>query len=339
MDDTHAIVCYRDNGNSGYGTAVCLTLNTGDNSIDVGTPAIFESGSSLYVSVTAMDSTKAIVCYQDNDNSSQGTAVCLTLDTSDDSIDVGTHVVFNAETTTYITVVGMDTTHAIVCYQEANQNKGACKCLTLSGTTISNGTETIFEDGISSYISATSMSSTKAIVCYRDGGDSNKGKSCCLSLSGTTVTAATPVVFESNQSSYISVSSLDSEYAIVCYRDNDSSNGCKACALSLSGTTITTGTSTTYRSTESGWSAVERLSDTQAIVCFYYATGTGNIGETCLITLDTSDDSIDITTPVEFESGYAKYNSVVHLADGDCIVCYQDGGNSNYGTATLITAS
>ena len=47
--------------------------------VTAGTAAVFESAYSNYISVCMMDSTHAIVCYQDHGNSNYGTACCLTL--------------------------------------------------------------------------------------------------------------------------------------------------------------------------------------------------------------------------------------------------------------------
>ena len=73
---------------------------------------------------------------------------------------------------------------------------------------------------------------SKAIFFYRDDGNSNYGTACVLSISGTTITAGTPVVFESASSAYFSVAMLDSSKAIVCYRDGGNSGYGTACVVS-----------------------------------------------------------------------------------------------------------
>ncbi|WP_230683134.1 hypothetical protein, partial [Streptococcus pneumoniae] len=73
-------------------------------------------------------------------------------------------------------------------------------------------------------------------------GNSGYGTACVLSISGTTVTAGTPVVFESAATYYTSVAMLDSSKAVVTYRDDGNSGYGTACVLSISGTTVTAGT-------------------------------------------------------------------------------------------------
>jgi urease beta subunit len=281
MDSTHAIVAYRDGGNSDYGTACCLTLS--GTTITAGTPVVFESAASIYISVCMMDSTHAIVGYRDGGNSSYGTACCLTL--SGTTITAETPVVFESAITAWLSVCMMDSTHAIVVYQDAgNSSYGTACCLTLSGTTITAGTPVVFESASSSYISVCMMDSTHAIVGYQDAGNSSYGTACCLTLSGTTITAGTPVVFESANSSFISVCMMDSTHAIVVYSDAGNSSYGTACCLTLSGTTITAGTTVVFESAYSTYISVCMMDSTHAIVG-YRDAGNSNYGTACCLTL------------------------------------------------------
>ena len=56
-----------------------LSGGGGGTTLSAGAAKVFESASTDYVSVTMMDSTHAIVAYQDYGNSSYGTACCLSL--------------------------------------------------------------------------------------------------------------------------------------------------------------------------------------------------------------------------------------------------------------------
>jgi isoaspartyl peptidase/L-asparaginase-like protein (Ntn-hydrolase superfamily) len=77
LTSTKAIVCYSDNGNSGYGTACILAESSG--TITAGTPEVFESAGTVYISAAMLTSTKAIVCYSDVGNSWHGTANTLVI--------------------------------------------------------------------------------------------------------------------------------------------------------------------------------------------------------------------------------------------------------------------
>ena len=89
----------------------------------------------------------------------------------------------------------------------------------------------VFESASTAYISVAALDSSKAVVTYGDNGNSSYGTACVLSISGTTVTAGAPVVFEAATSDYISVTALDSSKAVVTYRDNGNSSYGTACVL------------------------------------------------------------------------------------------------------------
>jgi hypothetical protein len=78
------------------------------------------------------------------------------------------------------------------------------------------------------------MTSATAIVAYLDIGNSNYGTSCPLSLSGTTITVGTPVVFASASTNYASACMMDSTHAIVAYTNSSNSDYGTACALTIS---------------------------------------------------------------------------------------------------------
>jgi len=115
LSDTKAIVTYRDDGNSSYGTACPLTLNP-DGTITAGAKVVFNAANTPYTSVTALSDTKAIVTYRDDGNSDRGTACPLTLNTNG-TITAGAEVVFNAANTDYISVTALSDTKAIAWHR------------------------------------------------------------------------------------------------------------------------------------------------------------------------------------------------------------------------------
>jgi hypothetical protein len=87
LSDTKAIVVYRDDGNSDYGTAVPLTLNP-DGTITAGSEEVFNAAATYYTSVTALSDTKAIVVYSDGGNSDYGTVHVLNFDTGQATLTI-----------------------------------------------------------------------------------------------------------------------------------------------------------------------------------------------------------------------------------------------------------
>ena len=75
------VIAYRDDGNSGYGTAIVGTVS--GTSISFGTAVVFESASSNYLSATFdSSSNKVVIAYTDNGNSNYGTSVVLQNETT-----------------------------------------------------------------------------------------------------------------------------------------------------------------------------------------------------------------------------------------------------------------
>ena len=148
------------------------------------------------------------------------------------------------------------------------------------------GAAAVFDTSDIDYTSVTSMDSTHAIVTYRDYGNVRYGTACCLTLTGTTITAGTPVVFESAYAADISVTSMDSTHAIVTYRDNGNSDYGTACCLTLATATITAGTPVVFESASTLYISVTSMYSTHAIVT-YRDNGSGiQDGTSCCLYLE-----------------------------------------------------
>ena len=92
-----------------------------------GTPQVFESSTTYYISVAMLTSTKAIVCYRDAVNSNFGTA-CI-LDVSGTTITHGTPQVFESSTTQEVSVAMLTSTKAIVCYRDVGNTSFGTACI------------------------------------------------------------------------------------------------------------------------------------------------------------------------------------------------------------------
>jgi hypothetical protein len=187
-----------------------------------GTPVVFESANSSYISAT-FDSNlnKVVIAYQDVGNSYYGTAIVGTV--SGTSISFGTPVVFESASSRYISATfDSNLNKVVIAYQDAgNSYYGTAIVGTVSGTSISFGTPVVFESAGSYYISATFDSNlNKVVIAYQDVGNSGFGTAIVGTVSGTSISFGTPVVFESADSSYISAT-FDSNLnkVVIAYSD------------------------------------------------------------------------------------------------------------------------
>ena len=228
------VIAYIDAGNSSYGTAIVGTVS--GTSISFGTAVVFESASSNYISAT-YDSTngKIVIAYKDQGNSSFGTAIVGTV--SGTSISFGTAVVFQSGNSNYNSAT-YDSTNNKVVIASANWDNsrfGTAIVGTVSGTAISFGTAVVFESAQSDYISATYDSTNgKVVIAYRDAGNSSYGTAIVGTVSGTSISFGTAVVFESASSSYISAT-YDSTNGkiVIAYKDQGNSSFGTAVVYSL----------------------------------------------------------------------------------------------------------
>jgi hypothetical protein len=191
------VIAYQDNGNSLFGTAVVGTVS--GTSISFGTPVVFESASTVYISIAYdANAQKVVIAYTDQGNSSYGTAVVGTV--SGTSISFGTPVVFESASTNY-TAIAYDANaqKVVIAYQDqGNSSHGTAIVGTVSGTSISFGTPVVFESANTEYPSiAYDANAQKVVIAYRDQGNSSFGTAVVGTVSGTSISFGTPVVFES----------------------------------------------------------------------------------------------------------------------------------------------
>ena len=247
------------------GNGVTVGLNSGGTvsaiaitsvSETVGTAAVFESAASRFFS-SAYDANaqKVVIAYQDIGNSSYGTAIVGTV--SGTSISFGTPRVFESATTKLgFSSVGYDANaqKVVIAYRDyGNSSKGTAIVGTVSGTSISFGSATVFETGSSDYFSVVhDANAQKMVIAYEDGGNSNHGTAIVGTVSGTSISFGSPVVFESDDSRWIAATyDSDSNKVVIAYEDSGNSSYGTAIVGTISGTSISFGTAVVFDSANS----------------------------------------------------------------------------------------
>jgi len=91
--------------------------------------------------------------------------------------------------------------------------------------TRSFGSAVVFESATSNYISTThDTTNNRVVIGYQDAGNSNYGTAIVGTVSGTSISFGTAVVFESAGSNYISTTyDSTNNRVVIAYRDNDNS--------------------------------------------------------------------------------------------------------------------
>ena len=257
---------------------------------------------------------------------------------------VGTPVVFNSGNTT-VTAAAFDSSNnkVVVAYTDnGNSEYGTAIVGTVSGTSISFGSEVVFKSQNASDITCTYVTSGKVVIAYRTpdtSGQANYGRAIVGTVSGTSISFGSQATFNSAVTAYIS-STYDSSSGkvVIAYRNDGS--GAKATAIvgTVSGTSISFGSAVEVNNSNSP--NVHSLFDStnNKVVIVYEDAGNSDYGTARVGTV--SGTSISFGSEVVFESATSQYmSSAFDSTNGKVVIVYNDGGNSNYGTAIVGTVS
>lgn len=217
LSDTQAIVCYSDDGNSSKGTACVLDVS--DTTITPGSPAIFADYAvgAMTVSVSALSSTQAIVCWG-------GTGKACVLDVSGATITPGSEATFDADGGTTCSIVALSSSQAIVAYKDAGDSgKGKACVLDVSGSTVTPGTPAVFytsaigERYLAKSISIAKSAPTKAIAGFLTAAGDYRTNAIVLDVTGSAITPATAVEVDDAVNWEVGVANLTGNTYIVVY--------------------------------------------------------------------------------------------------------------------------
>lgn len=242
------VVAYRDDADSGHGTARVGTVSGTD--ITFGAESEFHSSSTTtYISATALSLTKFAVVYKD-DGTGLGKANVGTVTGMD--ITFGTVAEFLSASGPFeISTAALGASKFVVVYRDgANSSHGTAKVGTVSGTDVTFGAEAEYRSSNGAFFnSAAGLSATKFVVTYRDFADSNHGTAKIGTVSGTDISFGAEAEFQGAGGVFdISVVALSSGIFVVAYRDNaDSNHGTVKIGL-VSGTDVTFGAETEFLS-------------------------------------------------------------------------------------------
>ena len=219
------VIVYRDGGNSDYGTAIVGTVS--GTSISFGSATVFESASTQYMAAAYdANAQKVVIAYQDYPNSSYGTAIVGTV--SGTSISFGSAAVFESAEVVYTSIAyDSNAQKVVIAYRdEGNSGYGTAIVGTVSGTSISFGTAAVFESATSSYVSAVyDAGAQKIVIAYSDIGNSNYGTAVVGTVSGTSISFGTPLVFESATVQYLGIGyDANAQRVVIAYLDSGNSS-------------------------------------------------------------------------------------------------------------------
>ena len=255
-------------------------------SISYGTAVTFDASTVAYVrAVYDASSTKVVIAYQ-NTTTNYGWAIVGTV--SGTSISFGTAVNFNAANSFYVSAAATGT-NVVVSYRNGgNSNYGTAIVGTVSGTSISFGTAAVFHAAVANYIMSTyDSTNAKVVIGYVNNSNSDYGTAVVGTVSGTSISFGTPVVFNA-AATYSSIAITYSPYAnrvvIACWNSASGNNGATVIGT-VSGTSISFGTSATYNSVTTFRPTLVYSSTAQKVVVAYQYNAANGVGNSQVLTV------------------------------------------------------
>jgi len=351
------LITYRDNGNSNYGTVVSGTVS--GTSISFDSEFVFNNSNSGQTGVGYdASSKKAVIAYLDNSTTS-GDAVVYQAGgsvpnlTAENYIGMSRGVVVAGETgakTTFdsntlgneITgsVYDPDTQKIIICYTySASPYYGYAVVGTVSGTTLTFGTPAVFQSGETSWTGITyDTTNNKVVVVSRNASNSYYGMAAVGTVSGTSISFGTPVVYNSANSEFNkAVFDENAGKVVVTYRDNTNADG-EARVGTVSGTSISFGTPATFDSGNANYIAPVYDVNAQKVVIAYRDNNDNNYGKALVATV--SGTSLSFGTAATFSASSTEDTNIAYdSTNNKVIVAFKDGGDSDKGKAVLGTVS
>jgi len=289
------VVAYRDVTNFGYGTAKVFTIS--GTTYSFGAAAIYEAASVTYNAITFDPiNGKVVIVYRDVGNADAGTAIVGTV--SGTSISFGSPSTFTTDASD--TAVAFDSNAGkvvIIFRNNANSNYGTGVVGTVSGTSISFGALTVFNSADSAYNSATfDSNANKIVAAYKDVGNSGYGTAVVGTVSGTSISFGTPVVFESVLINYTALT-FDSANNKVVIAWNSNIPGGEVSTATVSGTSISFDSPVNFN-TRSYWLSCAFDSNSNVTVIAY-----------------EDDENLDYGEAVVFKSASTNNTDFIGVSD------------------------
>ena len=232
------LIAYPDYGVSGYGVAVVGTVS--GTSISFGSEATFNSASVTDVNLSYdSDAQKTVIAYMDGGNNDYGNCVVATI--SGTSVSFGSEVTFSASDSTHNMWATYDSNaqKTVITFRDVgDSNKAKAIVGTISGTSISFGTAVGFNgtDQANFQMCAYDPYTKTVAIAYGDIGNSGRGTFINGTVSGTTISFSSEVVFEQGNTQFISMAAdTTNNKMVVSYQDFTNSEQGTACVLTSAG--------------------------------------------------------------------------------------------------------
>ena len=249
------LVCYSDNGNSGYMTLVVGTL-TANNGLSFGLPFVpLSEGSNYCIAVFDPSTGKSLVGGQATSSSYSGAFFAATI--SGTTPSVGAKATLFAGLQYTCGVYNTTAQKILVAGNEnGNNNYGAAAVATISGTSVGFGGKlTFLSDDVREFDMAYNpVSNNNICVFYRQSN--SYGQFAVLLVSGTSVSVDSIYSFATTATRYPAIGyDVNTARMLIAYQNSSSSGHLWYRAMSFSGNAPTQGTAAVLVAATGGYTS------------------------------------------------------------------------------------
>ena len=321
LDSTHFVIGYYTHPNG----KACIGSVSGT-TISLGSVSVFDSHASYNIATSILDSTHFAVAYHDYNTGYGCTKVGIVSGTTITGYTTGINT-FNRNSTTDISVSGIDNTKFVVAYRDnGSGSKGQSRLCTFleSSNTIDFGvwnSEETFNDTVTEFISVLGLPQNYYIVVYSDVGGDSYG---CARIYGEQFCFGDESCYSTVNTDYSTVAMLDSTHVVVAYSAGGDG---KAKVGRIHGNTVTWGTEFTFNSGSSSYISIDTLDSTHFVVVY---RGTSNYGHAKIGMTNGGTTILSFGSEATFSNVNTVYISVTSLDSTHFAVGYRYQ-NSPYG--------
>jgi len=353
--DTNAqkiLIVYKD-GPTGHGKGIVGTVS--GTSISFGSIATFASDTTSTIAAAYDENAqKTVIVFEDEGNLDYLTAVVATV--SGTSVSFGSEVVAHSASVSFISIAYDSTAQKVVVAYRNHDNSyyGTAKVGTVSGTSTSWGSPTVFESAFIEYTAtAYDSNANKSVIAYRDEGNSSYGTAIVGTVSGTSISFGTAVVFETAMTNWITMSyDVNAKKVAIGYSDVGNSSQGTVIVGQVSGTSITFETAEVFETGSTTEIGSTYDSGQQKVVLAYrdggnssYGTGVvfqasyDNTNLTATNFIGIADEAISDTASgnITIKGGIAS-NGLSSLTPGSVYYVQRDGTFSTTAADPSVTA-
>ena len=224
---------------------------------------------------------------------------------------------------------------------ESDSNKGKSVVGTVSGDTISYGSIAEVDDGqIRFHGICFDSSNNRVVASYYDADNSNQGTAIVGTVSGTSISWGTAVVYDSGYTPDAAVVfDSNSNKVVIGFRNYGGDGDAKGIVGTVSGTGISFGSASSAFESGTTYYLNGTFDSNLNKVVFVFADENNSMYGTSVVGTVSGTD-VTFGSQVVFESARGDYIGATFDSDNNkVVITYQDTGNSNHGTAIVGTVS